>query len=99
MPNHVHVLVKVERRPLGSLVARWKKFSARRINAGLHRSGAVWAADFWDTYIRDELHGVAVQHYIEHNPVRAGLCAAPRDWPWGSARLRDSMGRLGPRVA
>jgi putative transposase len=23
--------------------------------------------------------------YIVGNPVRAGLCARPRDWPWSSA--------------
>ena len=28
-------------------------------------------------------------HYIENNPVAAGLCRRPEDWPWASARLRS----------
>jgi hypothetical protein len=26
--------------------------------------------------------------YIEDNPVKAGLCARPENWPYGSARRR-----------
>ena len=28
--------------------------------------------------------------YIERNPVAAGLCASPEDWPWSSARWRPA---------
>jgi putative transposase len=34
----------------------------------------------------DEVHLLAAARYVERNPVRAKLCAAPRDWPWSSAR-------------
>ncbi|MGI8842000.1 MAG: hypothetical protein ACR2F8_14665 [Caulobacteraceae bacterium] len=35
--------------------------------------------------VRDEAHFEAVKAYIEDNPVKAGLCAAPADWPYSSA--------------
>src|SRR5579875_3542185 len=28
---------------------------------------------------------LTVCHYVEHNPVRAGLAAGAQDWPWSSA--------------
>ena len=33
----------------------------------------------------DENHLMAAVRYIELNPVRAGLCKNPQDWPWSSA--------------
>jgi hypothetical protein len=29
-------------------------------------------------------------HYIEHNPVAAGLCSRPEEWRRSIARFRDS---------
>jgi hypothetical protein len=29
-----------------------------------------------------------------HNPVARGLCCKARGWPWSSARLHESEGRL-----
>jgi putative transposase len=45
--------------------------------------------DYWDRYIRDERHLVAVIKYIHENPVTAGLCTTARDWPWSSARFYE----------
>jgi len=42
--------------------------------------------DYYDRFIRDQKHLSTVQRYIRNNPVKAGLCATPEDWPWGSAR-------------
>jgi len=32
--------------------------------------------------VRGEPHLLATARYIELNPVAAGLCTAPEDWPW-----------------
>lgn len=94
MPNHVHLLVEVWKTPQSRLVKDWKGFSARRINQVLGRRGQVWQDDYWDRYIRDEAHYRKVVHYIEVNPVKAGLVRAPEQWPFGSARFRDEYNRL-----
>jgi REP element-mobilizing transposase RayT len=39
----------------------------------------------FDRYIRNERHYRKAVEYIENNPVKAGLCATPADWPWSSA--------------
>ncbi len=56
--------------------------------AGARRSqeDGVWMREYWDRYIRDEDHFVAVVRYIHDNPVKAGLVAVAEDWPWSSAR-------------
>ena len=50
----------------------------------------------WDRYVRDEAHYRKVTHYIEWNPVKAGLVKTPDQWPFSSARFRDDNNRLNP---
>jgi putative transposase len=94
MPNHVHLLVEIWKTPQSKLVKDWKGFSARRINQVLGRRGQLWQDDYWDRYIRDETHCRKVVHYIELNPVKAGLVKAPEQWPFSSAHFRDEYNRL-----
>lgn len=86
MPTHVHVLlVTHEAYGLGGIVQAWKSVTARRINNLLGKRGAVWAADYFDRFMRDEKHYETTKLYIEMNPVKARLCVAPELWPYGSA--------------
>jgi putative transposase len=87
MPNHVHVLLL----PKTSLpvIMRWLKGStARQANLVLGRTGeAFWQDESFDHRVRDEAELDRLVHYVEHNPVSAGLAANPHDWHWSSARL------------
>jgi len=44
--------------------------------------------------MRDEAQGRKAVHYIESNPVKAGLCRTPEEWHFRSARFRDPYRRL-----
>ena len=89
MPNHVHVVMEpLAAYPLGGIVRSWKTFTARRANAVLGRTGAFWYEDYFDRFMRDEDHFSRTVHYVEENPVKAGLVAAAADWRWSSARRR-----------
>jgi putative transposase len=91
MPNHVHVLVGIlPGWPLQSLVKSWKSYSARAINSRLGRRGALWQADYFDRFIRDDAHLRSEMAYIEENPVKAGLVSCAADWPWSSASRKRS---------
>jgi len=91
MPNHVHLLIETSRdHPLPNVVQAWKSYSSKRANRLLERTGTFWARDYFDRYIRDDQHLKAVVHYIENNPVRAGLVDQPEGWPFGSARRRKT---------
>jgi len=94
MPNHVHVLFKVLSVPMSEIVGAWKSVAAHLANPVLKRKEQLWAEDYWDTYIRSEEHEIRVRNYIEKNPVKAGLVAEARLWPWSSARFRDDRMQL-----
>ena len=91
MPNHVHVLFKVDNTPMSRIVEDWKKFTAREANRILARRGRFWEPDYWDTFMRDAEHELKSRRYIENNPVKAGMIAERKAWHWSSARLRDEF--------
>ncbi|EAR23463.1 hypothetical protein NB231_16623 [Nitrococcus mobilis Nb-231] len=49
--------------------------------------------DYWNRFVRDQEHLDAVIAYIHANPVAAGLCPRPDDWPWSSARFSGRSGK------
>jgi len=86
MPNHVHViLAQLEETTLDQIMKSWKSYTARKINEVEKRTGALWERDYHDRYIRDSEHMENARHYVRNNPVKAGLCAEPDDWRFGSA--------------
>ena len=96
MPNHVHVLI-APTVSLTRIVRSWKSYTGRwamskNAELGLGVPGkAFWMRDYWDRYIRDENHFTQVVDYIHDNPVKAGLCREPEEWPWSSARTDTSF--------
>jgi putative transposase len=88
MPNHVHVLVEIWNTPMSKLVHSWKKLATNFVNARLDRTGSWWQEDYFDRYMRDEAHFLKTVHYIEWNPVKAGLVKETKQWLWSSAKWR-----------
>jgi putative DNA methylase len=89
MPNHVHAMIEtLPGHSLPSVVHSWKSFTANAANRLLALSGAFWAREFFDRYVRGGDHFVAAQSYIENNPVKAGLVKQAGEWQWSSARHR-----------
>ncbi|OAI41588.1 hypothetical protein AYO40_02955 [Planctomycetaceae bacterium SCGC AG-212-D15] len=75
-----------------------KGFTSHEINGLDQARGRVfWQDESYDHWVRDEeeMHRIIV--YIENNPVAAGLCARPEDWPWSSARFRAGLKSLTSR--
>jgi putative transposase len=96
MPNHVHVLIETKD-TLSRIVQSWKSYTGRwalekNAELGLGVPGkALWMREYWDRYIRNAAHFDNVVSYIERNPVAAGLCKQPFDWPWSSASARIAL--------
>lgn len=63
---------------LPGVIARFKHLLAGRYGLRFQR-------DFWDTRLRDEAHYEDKFRYICNNPVRKGICAFARDWPYSIA--------------
>lgn len=94
MPNHVHLVFRVQDVPMWQLVDAWKGYTAREANKILGRKGQFWQEGYWDTYMRDQEHEAKTRRYIENNPVKAKLVTFAKEWPWSSARFRDGYQRL-----
>jgi putative transposase len=90
MPNHVHVLLYPDM-PVARIVGSIKRLTAREANAVLGRDGPFWNKDYFDRSIRDRDHAQRVQRCIEINPVNAGLCATPDQWPYSSVSANWSL--------
>jgi REP element-mobilizing transposase RayT len=65
-----------------------KSFTSHEANKILGRRGQFWMEEYFDRYIRDAKHFSNAIAYIENNPVKAGLCARPEEWPFSSAWWR-----------
>jgi REP element-mobilizing transposase RayT len=91
MPNHVHVVALIYADALLSkVVQNWKQATALRINRSLGKTGAVFALDYFDRYVRDLPQAERLIHYVEANPVKACLCSTSQDWRWSSAHAKAS---------
>jgi putative transposase len=89
--NHVHLLVKTwPDHALFRVVQGWKGSSAVAANRLLGRTGAFWARDYFDRYIRDDAHLAAAIRYIDQNRVKAGFVERAEEWPFGSAHRRTA---------
>ena len=86
MTNHYHVLIEGTRTNLSRGFQRLNYAYARRFNDRHVRWGHVFGERFWSAPIQDEEHLAATALYIIHNPIRAGLCNDPREWPWLGSR-------------
>lgn len=101
MPNHVHLILNPGAsdglsRGVGEAHRRFTAFA----NARARVTGHLFQARF-HCVAMDEAHCLNAVRYLAFNPVRAGLCARPEDWPWSSvaAHLRgqdDALVRTRP---
>ena len=84
MENHYHLLVETPRANLDDAMRRLNGTYATRFNRHHERTGHVFQGRYGSKLIADDDYALTVVGYIAANPVQAGLCAAPEDWPWSS---------------
>jgi putative transposase len=85
MPNHVHVLL-FPFEALSQVLLVLKSASARAANRALGRGGQrFWQEESFDRWVRNSHERDRIIHYIESNPVKAGLARTPEEWRWSSA--------------
>ena len=85
MSTHLHLLMRSEDGRSGALLkdlADFKRFSGRKANQILGRSGPFWAREHFDHWIRNHEKFEGTVRYILNNPVKTGLVSDWKDWPW-----------------
>jgi len=87
MPTHVHaVLWPAPGHTLSEILHSWKRFSAHEANKLLGRlNERFWQPESYDHWIRARDEHRRCCLYTLNNPVKAGLCQSPEQWPWSSA--------------
>lgn len=85
MNNHPHILGQC------TTVLGFSRFFqtvnsslAKYVNAQAHRRGQVIMDRLKSPRIQSPEHLVATMHYLDQNPVRAGICKHPKDYRWTS---------------
>ncbi len=85
MPNHVHLILVPDREDgLRAALGEAHRRYTRYINLRHQWRGHLWQERYYSCVL-DERHLLAAVRYVERNPVAAGLCRQPWDWPWSSA--------------
>ena len=85
MSNHVHLLLTPQTQEgLSRLIQAVGRLYVRGFNRRHGRSGTLWEGRYRSTLLEGERYLLACMAYIDLNPVRAGLVAAPADYPWSS---------------
>ena len=90
MSNHVHVLL-TPNVPSTKWLGPLKGFTAYRANELMGTHGRrFWQDESYDHRVRTHAEFERVRKYIEENPVKAGLTADARLFPWSSAAGADA---------
>ena len=97
MGNHYHLIVEI--RGGGSLSPGMQRLNgvyAQAFNRRHGFSGHLFQGRFKSKEITSDAQLLQLWRYLGYNPVRAGLCSRPEEWPWsGIHRLIPSDRILG----
>lgn len=85
MPNHFHLLITPQRdNGIGKLMQYVGRYYVQYFNRRHERVGTLWEGRYRATLLDPEDYLLPISHYVEANPVRAGLVAQSGDYDWSS---------------
>lgn len=84
MGNHFHLAIKVGPVALSIIMQRMLTSYCKGFNIRHGRTGHLFEGRHKAFLCHDDRYLLGLIPYIHMNPVRAGLVAAPQDWPWSS---------------
>jgi putative transposase len=85
MTTHYHFVVRTtDDARLADAMKRLNWLYACTKNSRYGGKGHVFGARYGSTMIETDAHLKDACRYVALNPVRAGLCLFPEDWPWSS---------------
>lgn len=85
LTTHFHLLVRSPCGRLSSAMQRILNAYTRWFNMRRRRDGPLFRGRFVNRLVESDAYWWAVVRYIDRNPVQAGLCTHPVQYPHGSA--------------
>lgn len=95
MTTHYHFVVRVPKGGLAQGMCELNGSFARWSNKRHARCDHAFGRRYTSNEITTDAYLLEACRYVVLNPVRAGLCAHPQEWPWSS--YRASAGLSQPR--
>src|SRR5262245_39085501 len=94
MTNHCHYLLRTPDGPLDALSSALRDLNgtyARRFNRRHGHEAHAFRNRFGAVLQETEEQLLWTARYIVRNPIEAGLCAHPSEWPWTSYRATAGL--------
>lgn len=99
MGTHDHLLFRTKHANIAAGMQELNSRYAVGFNRRHARLGHLFRARYGSVVVEEAGHLLWCIRYIARNPVEAGLCASPCDWPWSSYPGVVGAGKRWPVVA
>lgn len=86
MDNHVHLLLATNELTISEIIKRISSSYARFFNNRYNRVGHLFQDRFRSETCEDKKYLFILLRYIHFNPIKAGVCLKPEDYPHSSYR-------------
>ncbi len=86
MGNHIHLLIRENSLPISNIFKHIGSAFVYWYNIKYERTGHLFQDRFMSEPVDNEIYLLNVFRYILNNPVKAGICENPEDYPYSSAR-------------
>ena len=84
LPNHFHLLIQTKNDPLAKIMKSLQTAYGVFFNKKYKRIGPVFSGRYKSIIVQKDEHFLQASKYIHLNPVKAGLCLKPLDYPYSS---------------
>jgi putative transposase len=84
MSNHYHLVLQTPTPNLSAGMHWLNSVYARKFNERHSVDGHLFESRFRSLLVETESHLHELLRYVAMNPVQAGLCRRPSEWPWSS---------------
>ena len=84
MPNHIHLLLKEGKEPLEQVFRRIGASFVYWYNGKYERTGHLFQDRYKSEAVEDDSYFLTALRYIHLNPVKAGICTEPSEYPYSS---------------
>jgi putative transposase len=88
MNNHVHLILSQNKDgSISKFIMHAHGAYGSYLNRAQRIDGKVWNHRFFAGDAMDDSYLLTCMAYIDLNPIRAGFCSRPEQWPWSSHRM------------
>jgi putative transposase len=91
LTNHFHLLLETKTENLALGMHRLNSLYAHAVNDRRERTGHLFERRYFSKLIESDTQLRDTALYIVHNPVAAGLCGEPLEWPWTGGELAADL--------